>query len=68
MDFTKPYNFIWFGDIHGPTSYEIIGFRWAFISQTTEVLRTDHTHKGIFLETGFDAFPLVPGRSATVHD
>ncbi len=28
----KPCKFIWFGDIHGPTPYKFIGFRWAFIS------------------------------------
>ena len=33
MDVTKPYKFIWLGDIHGPKPYEIIGFRWPFISQ-----------------------------------
>ncbi len=34
MDVTKPYKFIWFGDIHGPNPYESIGLRWALISQT----------------------------------
>ncbi len=34
MDVTKPYEFIWFGDVHGPKPYEFIGLRWAFISQT----------------------------------
>jgi hypothetical protein len=34
MDVTKPYKFIWFGDVHGPNPYKFIGFRWAFISQT----------------------------------
>ncbi len=29
MDVTKPYKFIWFGDIHGPKPYKFIGFRWA---------------------------------------
>ena len=37
MDVTKPYEFIWFGDIHGPKPYKFIGFRWAFISQTPVV-------------------------------
>ncbi len=34
MDVTKPYKFIWFGDILCPKAYRSIGFRWAFISQT----------------------------------
>ena len=34
MDVTKPYNVIWFCDIHGPKPYKFIGFGWAFISQT----------------------------------
>ncbi len=34
MDVTKPYKFIWFGDLHGPKPYKFIGFGWAFISQT----------------------------------
>ncbi len=29
MDATKPYEFIWFGGIHGPKPYKFIGFRWA---------------------------------------
>ncbi len=29
MDVTRPYEFIWFGDIHGTNPYTIIGFRWA---------------------------------------
>jgi hypothetical protein len=34
MDVTKTYEFIWFGDIHGPKPYKFIGLRWAFVSQT----------------------------------
>ncbi len=34
MDVTNPYEFRWCGDIHGAKPYKIIGFRWAFISQT----------------------------------
>jgi hypothetical protein len=26
MDVTKPYEFIWFGDIHGPKPYEFIEY------------------------------------------
>ncbi len=37
MDVTKPYEFIGFGDTHGPKPYEFIGIRWAFISQTPVV-------------------------------
>ncbi len=38
MGVTKPYRFIWFGDIHGPKPYYIMGLRWAFISQTPVVV------------------------------
>ncbi len=34
MGVTKPYKFVWLGDLHGPKPNEFIGFRWAFISQT----------------------------------
>ncbi len=27
MDVTKPYKFVWFGDIHGPKPYKFIGIR-----------------------------------------
>jgi hypothetical protein len=37
MDVTKLYEFIWFGDIHGPKPNEFIGFRCAFMSQTPVV-------------------------------
>ncbi len=32
MDVTKPYKFVWLGDVHGPCPYKFIGFRWSFIS------------------------------------
>ncbi len=35
VDFTKPYEFIWPGDIHGPKPCKFRGFRWAFMSQTS---------------------------------
>ncbi len=34
MDVTKTYKSIGFGDIHGPKPYQVIGFRWALLSQT----------------------------------
>ncbi len=34
MDATKPYEFIWYGDVHGPIPYKFIGLRWALLSQT----------------------------------
>jgi hypothetical protein len=34
MDVTRSYEFIWFGDMHGPKTYKFIGFRRASISQT----------------------------------
>ncbi len=34
MAATKAYRFLGLGAIHGPTPYEFIGFRGAFISQT----------------------------------
>ncbi len=33
MDVTKPYQLLGIRDIHGPKLYELIGLRWAFISQ-----------------------------------
>ena len=42
MYVTKPYKFIWFGDIHGPKPYKFKELRWALISQTP-VLRTGGT-------------------------
>ncbi len=48
MDVTKSFEFIWFGDVHGPTPYKFTGFRRAFISQTP-----------LFFEP--DAFPGLPG-------
>jgi hypothetical protein len=38
MDVTKPYKFIWSGDVHGTKPYKLLGSRWAFISQTPVVL------------------------------
>ena len=35
---SKPYKFVWLGDIYGPRRCESIGFRWAFISQTLVML------------------------------
>ncbi len=37
MHATKPYEFLWLGDMHGPKPYTCIGFPWAFISQTPVV-------------------------------
>ncbi len=45
MDFTKPYRFRWFGDTHGPKPYKVIGFRWAFKSQTPIAWTVDDRHK-----------------------
>jgi hypothetical protein len=47
MDVTKPYKFIWFGDIHGPKPYKLIGFGCLRILGTkrtadVEILRPGH--------------------------
>ncbi len=39
MDVTKPYEFIWFGDIEEPTPYKSTGFRWAVVSRTPVLWR-----------------------------
>ncbi len=57
MDVTKPYKFIWLGDIHGPKTYQFIGFRWAFISQTPVVRAGE-----IYTDTGPAGFR--PGSAA----
>ncbi len=55
VDVAKPYNLTWFGDIHGPTPYKFIGFRWAVISQTPVVLLLHAGH--------FQAVHCVSGRA-----
>jgi hypothetical protein len=34
MDVTKPYKFIWFGDIDGPKPYEFIGSSGFYFANT----------------------------------
>ncbi len=71
MDVTKPHEFTWFGDTHGPKPYKCIGLRWAFISQTPVVLPEDSAVRappllspgGCFSENvnGFGRFRPGPG-------
>jgi hypothetical protein len=55
MDDTKSYRFIGFGDIHGPRPYKFIRFRWAFISQTPVLRKSDGVRRassphGLYVE------------------
>ena len=53
MDVTKPYKFIWVGDIHGPKPYESSGRRWASILQTRHT-RGRHVVGALNVGTGRD--------------
>jgi hypothetical protein len=46
IDVTKPYEFMWFGDLHGSKPYKSIGFRGAFISQTPVLNNLNYSPTG----------------------
>ncbi len=66
MNVTKPYHFLWFGDIHGPKPYEFMKFRWALISQTP-VFHVSDGARCLRLALGCRFVLLLQDEVANVH-